>query len=166
MKERSTRCALALCATVIVTQYPAADANAQDGICPDVQDQLVIVVEGQPVAFRLNVKNLGNADVSIFQFPLRGILDQTGPSALDYVFVPGANFNGTTNFVYRISPPLGCGGGELLGRVTFAGGTAEGTAVGLIPEPGLCGVGTVGLAMTCCAVAGVLRTGRRRRAAP
>ncbi len=162
MKQKLTRHALAMCASVVVMLFAAADAGAQGGICPDVQDQLVVVAEGQPAAFRLKVENLGDADVSVFQFPLRGILEQTGPSPLDYVFVPGANFNGTTGFVYRISPPLGCPGGELLGRVTLAGGTAEGTAIGLIPEPGLCGVGFAGLTMTCCIVAGV-RHGRRRR---
>jgi len=165
MKQKLTRYVLALCTAVILVLFMAVDVRAQDGLCPNSQNQLVIVSEGQPTAFRLRVNNLGDAQVSIFQFPLRGILEQTGPSPLDYVFLPGANFNGTTSLVYRVSPPFGCPGGEQLGRVTFAGGTAEDTAVGLVPEPGLCGVGAGGLAVACCAVAGIRRTGRRRRTA-
>lgn len=165
MKQQPMRHVFALCAALMLAQSVAMDVRAQDGICPDIQDQLVIVTESQPTAFRLDVKNLGDAKVSIFQFPLRGILEQTGPSPLDYAFVPGANFNGTTSLVYRVSPPLSCPGGEMLGRVTFAGGTAEGTAIGLVPETGVCGVGAIGLAVAGFAVAVIRRAGRRRRAA-
>src|SRR4051812_38503419 len=93
--------------------------------CPIGFDQL-IVVYGQPVAFQLHVENYNaQAAVSIFQYPLGGILEQDGPTPLDFVFVPTADFRGTTTFTYRLSLPDGCASPTQLKTVTFAGAPAE-----------------------------------------
>ncbi len=126
----------AIIATLVVCTDQAA---AQTRNCPIVADQLVLVDQAGPTAIRLDVANLGDGDVSIFQFPLGGILQQTGPTPLDFVFVPEEDFNGTTDFTYRVTPPFGCPRSVQLGHVTIAGGTATGTAAGLAPP--VCGIG-------------------------
>lgn len=112
--------------------------------CPRQADQVVIVPHNQPVAFRILVSDLGVGTISVFQYPQGGILEQTGPTPLDFVFVPQLDFRGTTTFTYRLTPPVGCPRGTLLGHVTLAGGNAgsqaEGNATtisGLVqpPEP-------------------------------
>ncbi|MCG8404566.1 MAG: hypothetical protein MI923_05150 [Phycisphaerales bacterium] len=141
--------ALVFCAVAFAAP-DVATAQFQGRNCPIVEDQLVVIDRNQPTAFSLRVADLGDGDVSIFQFPLGGILEQSGATPLDFVFVPDINFNGTTSFTYRLTPPRNCPRGVQLGRVTLAGGTASGTAGGLSvdPSPGssplLCGVGLFG----------------------
>lgn len=110
--------------------------------CPTQADQAVIVPQGRPVAFRLRVSDLGDGMVSIFQYPAGGILEQTGPTPLDFVFVPQLDFRGTTTFTYRLTPPSGCPRTVQLGRVTLASGNAGSldeenatTASGVVDSP-------------------------------
>lgn len=151
-------------------QVAAHRCLAQPRNCPEALDQLVIVEPGVPTAFRLHVVNVvernrdgfapwddrsgfdaevdgaeprsSSAQISVFQYPLGGVLQQTGPTPLDFVFVANADFNGTTEFTYRINPPAGCPGGFVLGSVTLAGGASDGTAAGVVPTvpTRLCGV--------------------------
>lgn len=149
-------CAAALCA-IILTSPAAAEPN-----CPTQSDQAVIVPPGRPVAFRLLINDLGEGTVSIFQYPAGGILEQTGPSPLDFVFVPQIDFRGTTVFTYRLTPPTGCPRSVVLGRVTLAGGNAgslaeqnETTASGLVDppaQPGLFDLVAAGLISNACGV--------------
>ncbi|MFQ5502602.1 MAG: hypothetical protein ACE5EQ_09940 [Phycisphaerae bacterium] len=129
-------------------------SHAQFRRCPEVRDQLVMVEQGRPTAFRLDVSGLGDGDVGVFQFPARGILEQSGPGPLDFVFLPAADFNGTTEFTYRVIQSVDCDrDGVQFGRVTLVGGTAAGTAIGLAPPPTFCGVGPIGLLMLgCCLI--------------
>lgn len=159
--------AMVLGALVAAMHVGAATARAQVRLCPQLEDQRVLVEEGRPTAFRVRVTGLGDGDISIFQFPLRGILQQAGPTPLDFVFVPAAGFNGTTEFAYRVIPPADCDQTNvLIGRVTLAGGTAPGTAVGLAPPPGLCGIGPLGLALLGAGLAArAARAGGGRRRA-
>lgn len=148
--------AAAVCA-IILTSTAAAQQN-----CPTQSDQAVIVPPGRPVAFRLLVIDLGAGDVSIFQFPAGGILQQTGPSPLDFVFVPQLDFRGTTVFTYRLTPPAGCPRSVVLGRVTLASGNAgslaeenETTASGVVDppaQPGLFDLVAAGLISSACGV--------------
>lgn len=134
------RCAVIAAAAVA---FLAAVRNASAEInCPKLADQLVIVPTSGPIAFQLDVFDLGDGTVNIFQYPQGGILEQTGPTPLDFVFVPQSDFRGTTTFTYRLTPPVGCPRSVQLGRVTLAGGTAgsvaEGdatTASGLVEPP-------------------------------
>lgn len=133
--------------------------------CPTVEDQLVVIDRNQPTAFRLRVRDLGDGDVSVFQFPLGGVLEQAGPTPLDFVFIPETDFNGTTTFTYRLTPPFECPRSVQLGRVTLAGGTTTGTAVGLPAEsrPLLCGVSLFGpLAITIGLIGATNRLRRKR----
>lgn len=133
-------------------------SHAQASACPVLEDQLVIVEEGRPIGFRLQVDGLGDGDIGIFQYPERGILEQAGSSPLDFVFVPASNFNGTTEFTYRVIPPASCRrAGVLFGHVTIAGGTAAGTAIGLAPPAGLCGIGPLGLMTLALGMLGMMR---------
>ncbi len=141
-------------ATVVVFAGPAF---AQTRNCPVVRDQLVVLEPDRPTAFQLNVFDLGDGEVGIFQFPLGGILQQTGPTPLDFVFVPNEDFNGTTEFTYRVTPPFGCPASVELGRVTLAGGTSIGTAAGLA-QP-VCGIGL----FTPAAMLLLFASPRRRR---
>ena len=149
-------CAAAIWA-IILTSTAAAQQN-----CPTQSDQAVIVPVGRPVAFRLLVNNLGEGGISIFQYPAGGILEQTGPSPLDFVFVPQLDFRGTTAFTYRLTPPSGCPRNVVLGRVTLAGGNAgslaeqnETTASGVVDppaQPGLFDLVAAGLISSACGV--------------
>lgn len=123
-------------------------ADDDDRNCPKVFDQFVYVQPGIVSAFRLHVQNADASQVSIFQYPLGGILEPTGPTPLDFVFVPEADFGGTTTFTYRVQTPVGCGSRSILGHVTLAGGVADGTAAEM-PVPsqtgGACGLGYLGM---------------------
>ena len=148
--------AAVICA-IILTSTAAAQQN-----CPTQSDQAVIVPPGRPVAFRLLVSDLGQGAVSIFQYPAGGILEQTGPSPLDFIFVPQLDFRGTTVFTYRLTPPSGCPRSVVLGRVTLASGNAgslaeqnETTASGVVDppaQPGLFDLIAAGLISSACGV--------------
>ncbi|GJQ27396.1 MAG: hypothetical protein HBSAPP02_24280 [Phycisphaerae bacterium] len=137
---------IALKATLPAAPAPQS-AVAQTRNCPEAHDQFV-GVSGGAVAFRLHIDNPDDSRISIFQYPLGGILEQAGPTNLDYVFVPSADFRGTTTFTYRLIPPLGCTRSTQLGRVTLAGGPLPGGSIdtapsGLAPPPetpATCGV--------------------------
>jgi hypothetical protein len=128
---------------VIVSASVIREASADDRNCPSVSDQVVNVTPGQPVSFRVDVRNPEGSGISIFQYPLGGILEQAGPTGqqsssfalLDFTFIPGAEFRGSTTFTYRLTPPVGCGRGVLLGKVTLVGGPADSTASGLTVDP-------------------------------
>jgi hypothetical protein len=123
--------------------------NAQDGRnCPIALDQYVIVGSG-PAAFSARVENFNDkCQLSIFQYPLGGILEQPGPTPLDFLFVPETDFRGTTTFSYRLTVPRGCGNGTILKTVTLARGTSESTASGVVPPPTVCGAGMCGAGMS------------------
>jgi hypothetical protein len=142
MGVRFRRCAVALCAAALFAVASIARAEPARN-CPAITDQFIVISKTQPTAFRLNVFNLGDSTVSIFQFPLGGILQQPGPTPLDFVFVPMPDFGGTTTFAYRLIPPPGCSIDYPIGHVTLAGGTADGTDAGLNQPPieELCGEG-------------------------
>lgn len=110
-------------------------APAQERNCPLVANQVIQICCGQPVTFHLAVTNPELSIISIFQYPLGGILQQTGPTQLDYSFVPGRDFPGTTSFTYRVTPPAGCLNGVKLGHVDLVGGPATTTAAGLPVNP-------------------------------
>jgi len=154
MKPKRAIVAASCLSFILVNLTNISMSHAQLQRCPEIRDQLVIVEQGQPTAFRLDVRGLGDGDVGVFQFPARGILEQTGPGPLDFVFLPAADFNGTTEFTYRVIQSVDCDrAGVQLGRVTLVGGTAAGTAIGLAPPPTFCGVGPIGLLMLgCCLV--------------
>jgi hypothetical protein len=101
--------------------------------------------------------------VTIFQYPLGGVLQQAGPTPLDFVFVPNADFNGTTSFMYRITPPAGCPRGTELRRVDLAGGYSDSTAAGLVPTvpPHLCGVSISLAVVTSAMMIVMMLLGRR-----
>ena len=142
MGKRLRLCAVALSAAAFVML--ASNVRAEPARnCPAITDQFVIISKTHPTAFRLNVFNLGDSTISIFQFPLGGVLQQPGPTPLDFVFVPMPDFGGTTTFAYRLIPPPGCSVDYPVGYVTLAGGTADGTDAGLNDPPveELCGEG-------------------------
>jgi hypothetical protein len=163
-----TLCILAA-AAMLAAWSPAARGQGRN--CPSVVDQLVPVTPGTAAAFRLNVVNGEAGGISVFQYPLGGVLQSAGPTALDFVFIPTAGFAGTTTFTYRLTPPSECGGGAMLGRVTLVAGPAQGTASGLAvhdPARGLCGAGLLPLAMSCGMIAsgGCRRRRGRKRGSP
>jgi len=118
--------------------------------CPSVSDALVVVAPDGPTPFTLPVTNGENADVTVFQFPLGGQVLHVGPTAIDYVFIPDASFDGRATLRFRVSADNDCGGGTMVGAVTLAGGTIHqpvpGGAGGLIGE-GRCGVGVLGVTL-------------------
>lgn len=159
----------ALCAIVLGSLILLSTARAEPPPnCPKLANQSVIISKSGPTAFQLNVTDLGRGTISIFQFPLGGILQQPGPTPLDFVFVPNPDFGGTTTFTYRLTPPVGCDRGMQMGKVTLAGGVSDGTDFGLNEPPkedpnqwllDLCGTGLqLLLPMT---VAGMIATKRR-----
>lgn len=171
MGMKYTHVVICLCALVALKAtlpgVPAPQsADAQTRNCPEAYDQFV-GVSGGAVAFRLHIDNPDDSRISIFQYPLGGILEQTGPTDLDYVFVPSADFRGTTTFTYRLIPPLGCTRSTQLGRVTLAGGPLPGGSIdtapsGLVPPPeapATCGV----LPLPLFASAGAVGFAARRR---
>jgi hypothetical protein len=142
MGKSLRRFAVALCAAALLATASNVHADPARN-CPALSDQVVIISKTQPTSFRLNVFNADDSSISIFQFPLGGILQQSGPTDLDFVFVPMPDFNGTTTFAYRLIPPPGCSVDFPVGYVTLAGGTADGTDAGLNEPPieELCGEG-------------------------
>ena len=164
MGERLSYRAPALCAAVIAIVCTNLVLRA-DPVrnCPSLEDQSVIISTTGPTAFKLRVADLGDGTVNIFQFPLGGILQQPGPTPLDFIFVPMPDFGGTTTFTYRLTPPVGCDRGTQLGKVTLAGGVSDGTDSGLnAPRTGLfdlCGAG-LPLLFTLT-VLGMIVAGRR-----
>jgi hypothetical protein len=125
----------ALLCAAIIPFITDGDTFAQTRNCPTVSNQVVRMDSGRSAIFRLAATNAETSTVSVFQYPLGGILEQVGPTALDYAFVPGPEFKGTTEFTYRLSPPFGCGDGSLLGKVSFIGAPATSTASGLDVDP-------------------------------
>ena len=103
--------------------------------CPTITDQVVAVQGGRPSLFRLAIQNPEGSSVSIFQYPLGGTLQQDGPTPIDFTFVPGPEFRGTTTLTYRLTPPFGCTHSATLAKVTLVGGPATGTASGLEVDP-------------------------------
>ncbi len=139
-----------LCATAMILAWGTGRAQADPARnCPKLVDQSVIISKTGPTEFRLRVFDLGDGTISIFQYPLGGILEQPGPTPLDFVFVPTPDFGGTTTFTYRLTPPFGCDHGVQMGKVTLAGGLSDGTDSGLNDPPkdesnwllDLCGAG-------------------------
>jgi len=143
-----------------------AQAEAPDRNCPENADQVIAVTPGQPAIFRIAVHHLGDGQVSIFQYPLGGSLQQSGPTPLDFVFIPQQDFNGSTDLTYRVIPPFGCPRTVQLGRVTLVGGHADSTAVGLVPTvpSTLCGIGSFApLGIVGITLFRTQRRGRRTR---
>ena len=154
----------ALFAAALTIDIPSRGI-AQARNCPTSADQIVTVAAGHPTTFRLNVTDLGNGRITIFQYPLGGVLQQTGATPLDFVFTPQFGFNGSTEFTYRIQPPFDCPGSVQLGRVTLVGGFADSTAVGLVPTvaPTVCGIGLFAPALLSMICMGLIRKGTPRR---
>ena len=122
MTSPRQRTAIGLCFALCAVSA-AAPASAQSYDCPEVVDQYVSVVPGTPSAFALAGRNLSRCEISIFQYPLGGDLVQTGPSELDWVFIPHDDFTGVTTFKFRVTPPDSCRSAFAIGKVTFAGGS-------------------------------------------
>ena len=166
MKHRQRIAVWGLCAVTLLGIAESASAQLQARNCPQVENQLVFVALSQSTAFRLSVTELGEGEVSIFQFPLNGSLEQAGPSPLDFVFIPEAGFDGSTDFTYRVIPPLGCPRSVQLGRVTLAAGTAPGTPVGFATpadiDVHLCGIGLFAPMAIGCGFLGALILRRKR----
>lgn len=163
--RRKNRLILTLCAAAVATLTWPHASHAQRN-CPAVEDTLVIVQPNQPARIRLPVFNADSGEVTVFQFPLGGELVPTGPTKLDYVFIPDSTFNGRTSFTFRVTPPRGCGNGTLLATVTLAGGRATDTVdlggrVGVTPV--LCGVGASVVPVITCLFFACARIARRRR---
>lgn len=180
MRANRRTIVFALAAVLMASAGAMAQNDTLPRNCPLVRDQTVLVPPGVTVGFHIFVVNPAGATISPYQYPAGGILQQTGP--FDFVFVPRADFNGTTTFTYRLNPPFSCPQGLLLGTVHLAGGNAgnavagtDTTATGLIepPEPdpfaevvtalaGGCGAGFVPFAMTGFALI-VTKTRLQRR---
>ncbi|MBI5763478.1 MAG: hypothetical protein HZA51_08140 [Planctomycetes bacterium] len=161
MTTRIIRRAVIVCAAMSSIGL-AGRVDAQTRNCPTVGSQVIRADSGQSAIFRLNATNAESSAITIFQYPLGGILQQVGPTALDYAFVPGPDFNGTTDFTYRLTPPFGCGDGALLGRVTIVGAPATSTAEGLNvdPETGISPVPQEGLdPLTTLALLSLINSG-------
>jgi len=171
--------AVLLCAAFAVSARPAAAQSTRRN-CPVARDQLVQLFPGQSAAIRLDVVNLGEGTIALFQFPFGGTLVPTGPTPLDFVFIPDENFTGQASFTYRVIPSFLCSRGEIImGRVTIAGGQVEPLPdiedddIDLLEElvglgsPGLgadslCGTGLFGLPIVLF-VPGSIRRIRRHR---
>lgn len=111
-----------------------SNAGAQTRNCPIQKDQTVTVPSGGVAHFKLDVTNADDARISIFQYPLDGILEQSTGSPLEFTFISQPEFNGSSVFTYRLDPPPGCENGTVLGKVTLVGGSALGTASGIQQE--------------------------------
>lgn len=165
MKTAHASRRFALIALVAIgTLSSAVTAFAQGRNCPESHDQTIALTPGHPTTFRLDVENGESAQISIFQYPLGGVLQQTGASPLEFVFTPQYGFNGSTEFTYRIIPPYDCNRTVQLGRVQLVGGYSDSTAAGLVPTVphSVCGVGSfapLALSVVMIATAG----GRLRR---
>src|ERR1041385_5746614 len=70
--------------------------------CPIIRDQVINVEVGHATIFQLTIQNPEGSRVSIYQYPLGGALQQSGPTPLDFVFLPGKEFNGFSVFTYRL----------------------------------------------------------------
>ncbi|MFH1418103.1 MAG: hypothetical protein ABII12_07470 [Planctomycetota bacterium] len=150
MKSTHAVAALLVCAAVVAALPRTAAAQN----CPTVYDQVVVVSTGQPATFTLQGSFLEESEITVFQYPLGGIIEQTGERSTDFVFVPYEDFSGMTTFTYRVTPPSHCSENVLLGTVTLVGGTAERQPPPI--DPGLCGLGLLPpLALTGCLIAAV-----------
>ena len=125
---RASVCLLVLTACSVCALTAQADPPRN---CPIIADQVVNVQGGQPVVFTLSIENPVGSSISIFQYPLGGVTEQNGPTPLDFTFIPGSDFSGSTTLTYRVTPPVGCTHSAMLGKVTLVGGPATSTASGL-----------------------------------
>ncbi len=148
MKSTHTIAALLVCAATVGGIPPTVSAQN----CPTVQDQVVVVGTGRPAAFTLQGSFLDESEITPFQYPLGGIVEQTGERSTDFVFIPYEGFSGMTTFTYRVTPPGDCRENALLGTVTIVGGTAERQPPPV--DPSLCGLGLFPpLMLTSCLIA-------------
>ena len=162
---QSTRMMLALCTVAAVTLASPRTSHAQRN-CPTVEDTLVVTQPNQPAAIHLPVTNAGDSEVTVFQLPLGGELWPTGPTQLDYVFIPNTDFSGRTTITFRVSPPRGCGNGTLLSTVTLVGSGTTATLdltgpVGVAPA--VCGLGASAVPVLACLFFACTRVARRNR---
>ncbi len=161
--KRSTR--IAICAIAVALFLWPQVSSAQRN-CPTVEDTLVVTQPNQPAAIHLPVTNAGDSEVTVFQLPLGGELWPTGPTQLDYVFIPNADFSGRTTITFRVSPPRGCGNGTLLSTVTLVGSGTTATLdltgpVGVAPA--VCGLGASAVPMLAFPFFACIRVARRKR---
>ena len=161
--KRSTR--IAICAIAVALFLWPQVSSAQRN-CPIVEDTLVVTQPNQPAAIHLPVTNAGDSVVTVFQLPLGGELWPTGPTQLDYVFIPNADFSGRTTITFRVSPPRGCGNGTLLSTVTLVGSGTTATLdltgpVGVAPA--VCGLGASAVPVLACLFFACTRVARRNR---
>ena len=161
--KRSTR--IALCAAAVALFLWPQVSSAQRN-CPTVEDTLVVTQPNQPAAIHLPVTHAGDSEVTVFQLPLGGELWPTGPTQLDYVFIPNADFSGRTTITFRVSPPRGCGNGTLLSTVTLVGSGTTATLdltgpVGVAPA--VCGLGASAVPVLACVFFACTRVARRNR---
>lgn len=139
--------------------------------CPILQDAGFVVDPITPTPIRLPVVNAENAEVSIFQYPSGGDVVYSGPTKLDYLFVPDASFDGRATVRFRVTPRDDCNGATLIGSIELLSGLA--------PVPGAlygnphnhlraCGIGASHVLMMASAgamlVFAVQRRQPRRRA--
>ena len=160
----SRRAVFAFVASVVAV-VPTAGVFAQSRNCPESRDQVIAVTPGRPTFIQLDVSNADNAQITIFQYPLGGVLQQSGGSATEFTFLPQESFNGSTEFTYRVTPPFDCPRTVQLGRVRLIGGFSDSTAAGLVPTVphGVCGIGLFApLALTALSALAVTTTRRRR----
>lgn len=157
MKSTHAIVALLVCAATFVVLPHAASAQN----CPVVQDQVVVVSTGRPATFTIQGSNLEESEITTFQYPLGGVVEQAGDRPTDFVFIPYEDFSGITTFTYRVTPPSECRENALLGTVTIVGGTAERQPPPV--DPGLCGLGLFPLlTLTACLIAASPIRKRRR----
>jgi len=133
--------------------------------CPTLQDRAYIVDRIAPTPFQLPVFNAENADVSIYQYPIGGDIVQTGPSQLDYVFVPDASFDGRATVRFRITPKNDCDGSTNVGSIELLSGVAPVPTLGVNPHNHLraCGIGASHVMMLASAGAMLVFAVQRRR---
>lgn len=171
MTRRFTISLLFACA---MSAVPMSRAEAQLN-CPVIADQVINVEVGHKTLFHLTVQHTENSTISIVQYPLGGALQPVGPTPLDFVFVPGEEFNGFSSFRYQIQPPFGCPESKTIGTVSLMGGQAAGTTTGIVVDPpasvspalvgplgALCGLGLMPLFL-CAGVTWLIVLFPRRR---
>ena len=166
------RSSIYLLLTIAIFTAPAVRADETRN-CPFISDQVINVEVGHATIFQLTIQNPVGSTISIYQYPLGGALQQSGPTPLDFVFLPGKEFNGFSVFTYRIQPPFGCPEDRTLGKVSFMGGQAAGTTTGITIDPNtgvapvnplaeLCGLGMTPLFMSAGAAWMIVLCSRRR----
>ena len=116
--------------------FTALRAEAQLN-CPVIADQVVNVEPGHKTLFHLTVQHAENSTISVVQYPVGGSLQPVGPTPLDFVFVPGKEFNGFSVFTYQLQAPFGCNDTRTRGMVSLMGGQAAGTTTGVTIDPPL-----------------------------